>query len=266
MKNRSATRGFTLLELLVVLAVLAVLSLLCAGTLHYGLERSKQAKCASNLRQIQLANALYASDRGYYASAAPDMFSANLRRWHGTRASTREPFSGTDGPLSDYLGQARQIRACPAFREYQGHDTSANTFESSCGGYGYNDRGVGSLVYQQGYNRQAMQRGMPPDQIKDPARTVMFCDTAFPQPYSRPEYVIEYSFAEAYHFVMGNPPRESSATAMPSIHFRHRGHANVAWCDGHISAERMTLSDGPSMEEFEIGWFGPPDNSLFDPF
>jgi prepilin-type processing-associated H-X9-DG protein len=53
---------------------------------------------------------------------------------------------------------------------------------------------------------------------------------------------------------------------MPSIHFRHRGHANVAWCDGHISAERMTLSDGPSMEEFEIGWFGPPDNSLFDPF
>ena len=75
--------------------------------------------------------------------------------------------------------------------------------------------------------------------------------------------LIEYSFAEPrFH-----PTTQTRAD--PSIHFRHRRHANVAWCDGHVeprqdfrSIERNVYRANP--EAMRVGWFGPEDNSLFD--
>jgi len=90
----------------------------------------------------------------------------------------------------------------------------------------------------------------------------MFCDTAFPQPYGNPQYLIEYSFAESYYFVN----KDSLTPAQPSIHFRHNARANVVWCDGHVSSERMTVEYNENYTAFQIGWFGPVDNSLFDPY
>ncbi len=94
----------------------------------------------------------------------------------------------------------------------------------------------------------------------------MFCDAAFPQPYGNPTYLIEYSFAEAYHFVSGSPPQETASRAAPSIHFRHDAEANVVWCDGHVSAERLATTAEEGSTKFNIGWFGGPDNELFDPY
>jgi prepilin-type processing-associated H-X9-DG protein len=93
----------------------------------------------------------------------------------------------------------------------------------------------------------------------------MFADCAFPQPYGpNPTYLIEYSFAEAYHWVF-QPGEETSYRADPSIHFRHRDQANVVWCDGHVSSERLQTEAGGYFSEWDLGWFGPADNSLFDP-
>ncbi|MFH1235372.1 MAG: H-X9-DG-CTERM domain-containing protein, partial [Parcubacteria group bacterium] len=167
------------------------------------------------------------------------------------------------GPLARYLGSDRMIRACQPPGGFR--DNAADAFEASCGGYGYNDRGVGSQAYLYGFNRQGVEKGMKPGNIQNPAQTVMFCDTAFPQPYDQPEYLIEYSFAEAYRFIAEDSPTESGQ-AMPSIHFRHLGKANVVWCDGHVSAESMTKEYNPDFTKFNIGWFGGPNNDLFDPF
>jgi nitrite reductase (NADH) large subunit len=124
-----------------------------------------------------------------------------------------------------------------------------NAFEDACGGYGYNAYGVGSRFCLSGYNAQSQTVGMDPADIRDPARTVMFCDAAFGQPYGTPTYLIEYSFAE--------PPRDVDGNrTTPSIHFRHNGQANVIWCDGHVSAERRTLSYDARHEAFNLGWFG----------
>lgn len=54
--------GFTLVELLVVLAIIAVLAGLLLPALAAGRKRSYSARCLSNLHQIGIANALYASD------------------------------------------------------------------------------------------------------------------------------------------------------------------------------------------------------------
>ena len=257
--------GFSLLELLVVISITAVLTAIVLPITRAGLERGKQARCASNLRQLYLANTAYADDFDHYVAAAQDIkTSQNKTRWHGRRSSQTKPFDAQTGPLARYLGSDKMIRACQPAGGFR-HDVAANAFESSCGGYGYNDRGVGSEVYLYGYTEQGVKKGMKPGNIQNPAQTVMFCDTAFPQPYDQPEYLIEYSFAEAYRFVDGNPPA-ASGQATPSINFRHMGKANVVWCDGHVSAESMTMEYNPDFTKFNIGWFGGPNNDLFDPF
>ena len=260
-KNRA---GFTLVELLSVIAVIGVLAALLVPALSRGAEKAREAKCASNIRQLYVANTLYAAENGSYVAAAPDIRGANLKRWHGERKSVRQPFDGSRGPLYDYLSKSDGIRSCPSLARFHA-DAAKDAFEASCGGYGYNDRGVGSQVYWHGNTERGMAQGMPAGAIREPARTVMFCDAAFPQPYDDPKYLIEYSFAEAIHFVDGQPPEENGE-AQPSIHFRHGGRANVVWCDGHVSSEPLAVTNNTAFASWNIGWFGSPDNSLFDPY
>jgi prepilin-type N-terminal cleavage/methylation domain-containing protein/prepilin-type processing-associated H-X9-DG protein len=263
--SRGLYYGFTLIELLVTIGIIGILAGLLLPVLSSAKESARRIYCANNLRQLYFANTMYADDNGCYVPAAPDIFTTNLRRWHGVRSSIREPFDGTRGPLVPYLGGSNKIRRCPSFREYSTNYVD-NAFEASCGGYGYNAIGVGSETYLKGYRREAMYRGMSPAVIKSPEHTVMFCDCAFPQPYgNNPKYLIEYSFAEPYHWVF-SPGTESQFRADPSIHFRHRGVANVVWCDGHVSSERMETKAEQHFTKMDIGWFGPPNNSLFDPY
>jgi len=267
-KRRADRRpGFTLIELLVVIAMIGVLAGLLLPALAQARAKAEKARCVSNLRQLYLANVLYANDNGFYVAAAPDMFGGNRRRWHGVRKSAADAFDGAQGPLAPYLGRSGGIRACPSFRHFSTDVSVDNAFEASCGGYGYNACGVGSQYYVYGSNARGAARGMAPGDIRSPAATIMFCDCAFPQPYGSPEYLIEYSFAEPYHFLKGSSPQESSGIASPSIHFRHHGTANAVWCDGHVSSEELTVESAHSQfTTWEIGWFGAADNSLFDPY
>ena len=245
--------GFSLIELIVVIAVIAILAAITAGSWTSARAAAESATCKSNLRQLAAANLAYSVDHLMFVAAAEDIKagSANTIRWHGVRSGGKA-FDGSIGPLAPYLGNggvSAWVRRCPGFRP------EAAGFETSCGGYGYNALGVGSEVCLPGGGTAV---GMKVGTIAHPAQTVMFADAAFLSGGGAKAKLIEYSFAEPPRFADGMVP-------WPSIHFRHRGKANVAWADGHVSAETLARTDGPSAPH-ALGWFGPDNNELFDPF
>ena len=249
--RRQARAAFTLIELVVAVAATALLAAMLIPALPAAKAGAEAAVCRSNLRQLAAANLAYAADHGRYVAAAEDIEGANSIRWHGVR--TGGAFDGAKGPLAPYLGgggASAWVRRCPGFRP------DAAGFEASCGGYGYNALGVGSELCLP--NGGGQRVGMRPTALARPAQTVMFADAAYVQGNGAKAKLIEYSFAEPPRFAGGGTP-------WPTIHFRHRGKANVAWADGHVTAETLdrTGSRGGAQG---LGWFGPDDNSLFDPF
>ncbi|MGD9613488.1 MAG: H-X9-DG-CTERM domain-containing protein [Kiritimatiellia bacterium] len=251
-RKNVARAGFSLVELLVAVAAVALLAAILIPALPAAKAAAEGAVCRSNLRQLAAANLAYAADHGRYVAAAADIEGANTIRWHGVRSGGA--FDGAKGPLAPYLGgggSSAWVRRCPGFRP------DAAGFEAACGGYGYNALGVGSeLCLPNGGGGQAV--GMRPGALARPALTVMFADAAYLQGGGAKARLIEYSFAEPPRFAGGGTP-------WPTIHFRHRGKANVAWADGHVTAEARDRSSG-RFGAYELGWFGPDDNSLFAPF
>mgnify|MGYP000888356489 CR=1 FL=1 len=268
------SRGFTLIELLVVIAIIAILAAMLFPVFARAREKARQANCASNLRQLAMANMQYANDNdGYYVMGASDMWtSANRHRWHGTRPGSTSAsgiFRPELGPLWPYLKSA-QIKECPSFRDYvRTADGSSNDFEAGCGGYGYNNELVGSSHWDPNLNSDypaANDAG-----LADPAGTYMFADAAFLQFYPS-TFAIEYSFIE--------PPYWAAYTEWgmwlrpePSIHFRHNGMANFAFMDGHVKAlpRGVIKEDGSiyggtadDVTLFGLGWPAPDDFTHWD--
>lgn len=251
----NAPAGFTLVELLVVIGIIAILIALLLPALTAAREAAKSTQCASNLRQLATAAIGYAAEnRGFFPPAHYKYTTENLHRWHGTRATTSEPFDFEGSPLRKWL--VAGLKQCPSF------EPARPGFEAAAGGYGYSNNFVGSRIAADNFTftHASIDTPMKQTMIRRSSEKLMFADVAFADPM-----LIEYSFVEA--------PRSPWGSNTPSIHFRHnKRRANVAWVDGHVDAREfewtIPIGDpsnytGADLNALKIGWFGPHDNSLF---
>lgn len=288
--SRPRNRGFTLIELLITVAVISVLLSILLPSLSRAQAMARAAVCKSNLHQLYIANLTYANENAdYHVPAASDMLDGfgGRHRWHGVRESdevdpdpNKNHFNPTAGPLAEAIGKQGKVKDCPELTPFV-REGVLNAFEEGTGGYGYNLCGVGSRRYDKdAYPTRTTpdrtyQLGMKTTEIARPSDTVMFSDAALLEGLGS-YYLIEYSFAEAPYFVDRDvsPPydvREMYRVTKPSIHFRHRGKANMVWCDGHADQRLFGFTDGTDpaltteMEHHKIGWFDPNSNELFDP-
>lgn len=282
-KNRRAGHlcgAFTLVELLVAIAILAVLAALLLPALSRARGQARSMECVNNLRQLYLANTMYAAEHGgHYVPAAEDMFDFLLPdappdhaggaiRWHGVRPTPNQDsaFDPKKGPLAEYLTDGR-VKTCPEFFEFAEHEDRPNVFEAGTGGYGYNMAYIGSTLALTDDLVEAARTGYPDSRVWEPGRTIMFADAAMPQD----GYLIEYGFVEPPYYVTADEPLgvEAWGFLSPSMHFRHYGRTNVLWADGHITSERWAWAPelniyGARNSRWAVGWFGPEDNRLFD--
>lgn len=255
-------RAFTLIELLVILAIIGILVAILMPVLAQGRERARQSLCSQNLRQLALANQLYADDwDGYFVPAAPE-FLRDQRRWFGTRNRAGQ-FEPRNGPLVPYLKDGGVLRRCPSFETNVG-------FDKGTGGYVYNEVGVGSRLWFIGYTPglPAFDSALAEWEIRKPAETAMFADGAL----DIGSGLAEYTFLIAPPDVLRRIPN-SYFPLDPSVHFRHHGNANVIFVDGHLKALKMADSVNQSgaypdanPRRHRIGWFAPTQgDTYYDP-
>lgn len=248
-------RGFTLVELLVVITIVATLAVLSYAGARRAIDAGRAAKSSVNLKNLVVANNLYAAENATFCPAA-DQF--NTRRWHGKRTSVSAPFDPAKGLLSDYLGKSREVTVCPLFKAIA---TNHSSFENGTGGYGYNSQYIGGKPGGEYDSTTKLLLAERPANVEDADRTVMFTTTA----YARAEGMQEYPTCDPPFWDFGDG--NLSSRPNPTVHFRANGKALVAWCDGHVSAERPNDSPegenphGGDAASFHLGWFGPEENN-----
>jgi prepilin-type N-terminal cleavage/methylation domain-containing protein len=263
--SAGSKKAFTLIELLVVISILGLLMGILMPVLIASRSQGRQIVCSGNIKQLILAGTAYSGENaGSFVPAASDIFSDNRHRWYGVRDNIDNPFDSAKGPLATYLSQG--FLKCPTKVNFLALNPSHSDYDAGSGGYGYNMIYIGSRIWADGYEDHSCEVSTKDSEVRKPAQTLIFADTAMA---SHGRY-IEYSFAEPRYFVVnGAPVTDAGWNPTPSIHFRHRRRASVGWVDAHVTSERMAdydgiNPDGTAPAGMNLSWFAPMDNSLFD--
>ena len=114
MRQRCANKAFSLVELLIVMAIIIVLIAMLMPALSKAKESGKAARCAANLRQLQLAAMNFATDTGHLPYATSF--------WQDNRDGTWTHIPGWVAWYDHVAGEKKTSGASPGNGTYDWED------------------------------------------------------------------------------------------------------------------------------------------------
>lgn len=137
--NSKSSKGFTLVELLVVIAVIAVLAALLLPTLSRAKAKAQRMTCMNNLRQINLGIRMY-SDDSHDASPSPGAAASptNFATLYSAYKQLTKNYVSGNGAASPQ----EKLFVCPADKFYPNH-----IFVNDDGPTGYVQKGLHEEPY-----------------------------------------------------------------------------------------------------------------------
>jgi prepilin-type processing-associated H-X9-DG protein/prepilin-type N-terminal cleavage/methylation domain-containing protein len=238
---RPAVNAFTLIELLVVIAIIALLAALLLASLARAKATAQSAVCKSNLRQLGISLQMFVSDYHYYPvnsrnNTKPLSLPNSDRFWLGKLA--REAL-GISQPSTNF--QRQGVWRCPSARwsAVMGNDLTQFT------DYGYNDD-------------KFTGRG-----LRDPANKFGLQGHYFPSTDSFSPITESEVVAPSDMMAIGDC-FEGNALFMRrpidvfeeygNVLTRHRGKANVVFCDGHVEPPTLKLLFEDTSDSGLVRW------------
>lgn len=223
MKTRPlhSSRGYTLIELMVVITTIAVLSVLVTAGWKTFRAAATSAACTSNLRQLSAAVTLYAGDHSNCFPPYVEYGKDGQRKWYfgnettppGTSEGKRD-LDRTAGPLYPYIEAVGKIEVCKGFN----YATALwkEKFKGASYGYGYN--------WWLGGRSGGMSMNVA--QLKSASGVLLFGDCGQVNTFQKPATAKNPMIEEFY--IIDDKER--------TVHFRHNGRANILFVDGHVES------------------------------
>ena len=228
--------GFTLVELLVVISIIGLLAGLGIPAINRGLDASKAAGCANNLKQMGIAVQGFAADHDGYL----------LKMWNNQGPFHMAPFgtdeswgypqnewAGWDRVLLDYLslgtvganGNRRYTEKTASICRCPGDKTKGNVFS--------NYVGAGSIPNSYRFNAsmlvQGQERPVKMNAIPSPSKLILIVDGVW-----KNRHHVRLNDSIATDIVSRTVSNNVATT-------RHSGAANYLFADGHV--ERLKWSE-----------------------
>lgn len=216
MRSSAFSRGFTLIEVLVVVAIIALLVAVLLPSLVRARSQGRATGCLSNLRSLGMAVQMYAMNNQGLLVDFGLSHGGSVEESATWLVSLRRELQG--GARSSDLGE---VARCPADRSpywLQPHPVTKQVRRTS---YGVNDYLAGRVDGFESFRRL--------DRVRRPATTIIFVELNETTDYATSDHVHPPNWAI----------QEREAARLEMELDRHLEKANYAYADGHAAPQRF---------------------------